>query len=415
MRQLVKKTAEYVHAVLILALILPALYSLAAEQPDIIGPGLYGKSLIIVFPIMATDFAIKKCKGLLSYLTVSTIIFSVTAALGWTVAASLRQSPIFWAYMIAIMAETIFVILNRMIERLHKKQDKDAAIGEDPSWRPSSEDLRSPSFFVLIYFGVVYLIAVNLNNPSVCNAALFSAVIYTLITFLYQYVCETESYLSLNKRTGNIPSKRIYGIGSGMLAIFLLLFIVVILPALFTISARHYRDLRKSLDRIEFDYTELMPENDTAHPAKDSMESILAQYGEQKPTPAWLIALSYVIEVVTIIFLVAVLIKTIRDTFHAFREAADENGDIVEELEETPKEAVNIKKAPVSRRKLSERERIRKEYRKYIRRYRKDRPARYESPTEIERNAGIAESEESKKIHKQYELARYGFSKNELF
>lgn len=409
MRQLVKKTAEYVHAVLILALILPALYSLGAEQPDMIGPGLYAKSLIIVLPIIATDFAIKQCKGLLSYLIVSAMIFTATSALAWIIAASLRQSPIFWAYMIVIMAETIFVILNRMVERLHRKQDNDASKGEDPSWRPSSEDLRSPSFYVLIYFGAVYIIAVNLNNPAVCNAALFSAVVYTLITLLYQYICETETYLSLNKRTCNLPSRRIYGIGTGMLAIFLLLFVIVILPAFFTISARHYRDLRQSLARIEFDYTELLQESGMTHPGGDPMAPFFEEYGEQRPTPAWLIILSYVIEVVTIIFLVAVLIKFIYNTFHAFREAADENGDIVEELEETPKEAVNIKNAPVSRRKLSERERIRKEYRKYIRRYRKDQPARYESPIEIERNAGIAESEEGKEHHRKYELARYGF------
>ena len=409
MRRLVKKTVEYVHTVLILALILPALYSLGAEQPDLIGSGLYAKSLIIVLPIIATDFAVKQCKGLLSYLIVSAMIFAATSALGWTVAASLRQSPIFWVYIIVIMAETIFLIFNRMVERLHRKQDQEASKGEDPSWRPYFEGLRSPSFYVLIYFGVIYMIAVNLNNPAVCNAALFSAAVYTLITLLYQYICETETYLSLNKRTCNIPSKRIYGIGTGMLAIFLLLFIIVMLPALFTISNRHYRDLRQSLARIEFDYTELLSENDMIYPGKDPMESFFGEYGEQKPTPAWLITLSYVIEVVTIILLVTVLIKFIYNTFHAFREAADENGDIVEELEETPKEAVNIKKAPVSRRKLSERERIRREYRRYIRRYRKDQPACYESPIEIERNAGIAESEEGKEHHRKYELARYGF------
>lgn len=411
MRQLIKKTAEYVHVVLILALILPVIYSLGAEQPDTIGPGLYAKSLIIVLPIIATDLAVKQCKGLLSYLIVSVMIFAATSALGWIAAASLRQSPIFWAYIIVIIAETIFLIFNRLVERLHRKQDKEASKGEDPSWRPHFEGLRSPSFYVLIYFGAIYMIAVNLNNPVVCNAALFSAAVYTLITLLYQYICETETYLSLNKRTCNIPSKRIYGIGTGMMAIFLLLFIIVLLPAFFTISSRHYRDLRESLALIEFDYTELLQESGMTHPGGDPMAPFFEEYGEQRPTPAWLITLSYVIEVVTIVLLVAVLIKFIYNTFHAFREAADENGDIVEELEETPNEAVNIKKAPVSRRKLSERERIRREYRRYIRRYRKDPPARYESPIEIERNAGIAESEEGKEHHRKYELARYGFFK----
>lgn len=407
MRKLVKRTAEWIHASLILAIIMPMLYTFGAEQPDIIGQTLYLKCLVIILPVIATDFAINKCKGLFSYLIVCAVIFAATAAISWSAAGSLHQSSSLWEYMIIILGETAFVIINRMAERLQRKKDKDAARGEDPSWRPSFDSLRVPSFPVLIFFLAVYVLAINLNNPAVCNAALFSAALYTVITIMYHYVCETENYLFLNNRTCNIPSKRIYGIGNGMLAIFLLLFIIVILPALFTISNRHYRDLRKFTAPIEFDYTEPERETYMEYSAEDPMEALIAQYGEPKPTPEWLIILSYILEVVVFLFLVAALVKIIYDTFRAFREAADENGDIVEELEETD-EAVMIKRNPVIRRRLSERERIRKEYRKFIRRYRKERPERHESPTEIEKNAGIADNEECKVLHKQYELARYG-------
>lgn len=386
---------------------MPMLYTFGAEQPDIIGQTLYLKCLVIILPVIATDFAINKCKGLFSYLIVCAVIFAATAAISWSAAGSLHQSSSLWEYMIIILGETAFVIINRMAERLQRKKDKDAARGEDPSWRPSFDSLRVPSFPVLIFFLAVYVLAINLNNPAVCNAALFSAALYTVITIMYHYVCETENYLFLNNRTCNIPSKRIYGIGNGMLAIFLLLFIIVILPALFTISNRHYRDLRKFTAPIEFDYTEPERETYMEYSAEDPMEALIAQYGEPKPTPEWLIILSYILEVVVFLFLVAALVKIIYDTFRAFREAADENGDIVEELEETD-EAVMIKRNPVIRRRLSERERIRKEYRKFIRRYRKERPERHESPTEIEKNAGIADNEECKVLHKQYELARYG-------
>lgn len=386
---------------------MPMLYTFGAEQPDIIGQTLYLKCLVIILPVIATDFAINKCKGLFSYLIVCAVIFAATAAISWSAAGSLHQSSSLWEYMIIILGETAFVIINRMAERLQRKKDKDAARGEDPSWRPSFDSLRVPSFPVLIFFLAVYVLAINLNNPAVCNAALFSAALYTVITIMYHYVCETENYLFLNNRTCNIPSKRIYGIGNGMLAIFLLLFIIVILPALFTISNRHYRDLRKFTAPIEFDYTEPERETYMEYSAEDPMEALIAQYGEPKPTPEWLIILSYILEAVVFLFLVAALVKIIYDTFRAFREAADENGDIVEELEETD-EAVKIKRNPVIRRRLSERERIRKEYRKFIRRYRKERPERHESPTEIEKNAGIADNEECKVLHKQYELARYG-------
>ena len=99
------------------------------------------------------------------------------------------------------------------------------------------------------------------------------------------------------------------------------------------------------------------------------------------------------------------MIKAIRMQFRIFRETKDENGDIVEELRET--EPAQKKPRTERTRILSERERIRKQYRKMIRRYRKERPAIFESPSEIEKNAGVAEETEVKELHVRYERARY--------
>ena len=406
MRKFVKRTAGWIHATLIMAMIMPLLYTFGAKQPDDIGQNLFYKCLVIILPVVATDLIIRKCKGLLSYMVLSALIFAATAAAGWLAAGSLRQSYVLWIYLFVLLCETIFVIFSRMAERLRRDEDQEVSKDTDPTWRPSIDSLRTPSFAILIFFITVYAVAVNLNNPAVCNAALLCAIVYTVITFLYLHVSETENYLALNKRTCNIPSKRIYGIGNGMLAIFMLLFIVVMLPALFTISNRQYRDLRESTAFINIDYTELVEENEQQADMQMPTEVWMEQFGAPEPPPEWLDTLLYIMEAIVAILLVAALVKIIYDTFRAFRATADENGDIVEELEDSD-EAVRIKRIPISRHKLSERERIRKEYRKFIRRYRKERPARYESPTEIERNAGISESEECKRIHNQYELARY--------
>lgn len=406
MRKLIKKSTEWGHATLIIAIIIPLLHALCAEQPDTIGQYLYFKCLVIIFPIVMSDLAIEKCKGLFSYLLACVLIFAATGGLSWIIAGSLQAGVLLWGYMILILIETIFVLLNRLAERLHKKKEADAMLGENPDWHPSYALLREPSFFILIYFAVVYIIALNLNDPAACNAALFSAVIYTLLTFLYQYICETEKYLFLNKRTCNLPSRRIYGIGSGMLAIFLLLLMIVTLPSLFTISHRHYRDLREWASNIEFNYTEPLPENDMEYIGEDPMEALFAEYGEIKPTPQWVTALTYMIEITVFAVLAFMLLKKIYATFRDFRKAVDENGDIIEELKDAEEAVSPVQKTtPVRRRKLSERERIRKEYRKTIKRHRKDRPAPYESPREIEMNAGITDNEE---LHQNYERARYG-------
>lgn len=407
MRKLIKKTASWIHASLILALIIPFLYALGAERQDTIGQFLYPKCLVILFPVVVTDLAASKCKSLFSYLILCALTFAATGALGWTVAGSLRQSILLWGYIGLLLCETIFVIINRLTERLHKKKKEDSFKGLDPYWRPTYDILREPSFLVLIYFGVVYTAALNLDNPSVCNAALFSAALYVPVTFLYQYICETENYLSLNKRTCNLPSKRIYGIGSSMLAVFLLLLLLVMLPSFLTISIRRYHDIRKWGVNIEIDYTEWMPENHPENTGEDPMAALMAEYGDPGPTPEWLIFLSYIMEALIFLFLTAALLRRILFTFRTFRDANDENGDVVEDLQEATEEHTKIRK-PGTRRQMSPRELIRKEYRKTIRRHRKDRPAAYESPTEIEMIAGIAHSKTGQELHRNYETARYG-------
>ncbi len=409
MRKLIRKSAEWIHAILIIAILIPLVYAFSAEQTDTFGQYLYFKCLVIALPIVMSDLAIEKCKGLFSYLIASVIIFAITGSLSWTITGSLQTSFMLWIYMGLILSETIFVLINRLVERLHKKKQANAMQGEDPDWRPSYAVLREPSFNTLVYFAVVYVLAVNLNNPAVCNAALFSSIIYTLITFLYHYICETEDYLFLNKRTCNLPSRRIYGIGNGMLAIFLLLLIIVALPSLFTISNRHYRDLRKWASDVEIDYSEPIPENSMEDIGEDPMETLMAEFGEAKPAPRWVIWLTYVIEIAVFAALAFMLLRKIYVTFYDFRKTVDENGDIVEKLEDAEETVQSIKKAaPARRYKLSERERIRKEYRKIIRRHRKDRPLPYESPLEIEISAGIADSEDGRELHRNYERARYG-------
>ena len=410
MRKLIITSAGWIHTSLILAIIIPFIYALCVEDQSAVGSHLYLKCLIILLPIVVTDLAADRCRTLLSYLFLCALLFAATGTLAWILAGALHGSLLFWGYFLLLLGETLFVIINRLTARLQKKKEMEAAMAADPTFRPFYDILKEPSFPVLIYFGAIYLLAASFDSPSVCNAALFSVILYTVITFLYQYVSETERYLFLNKRTCNLPSKRIYGIGSGTLAIYLLLLMVLILPSLFTISLRHYHDLRELTSDIQIEYPEVMPENDTENTGEDPMAALLAEYGDATPAPWWLDYIFYLVSTVVFVFLAIMLIKKVYAIFQDFRTANDENGDIVEELQDTSEDIRKIK-TPAGRRRLSERDQIRKEYRKTIRRHRKDQPAVYESPAEIEENAKIAGTEDGIALHARYELARYGIEK----
>jgi hypothetical protein len=89
-----------------------------------------------------------------------------------------------------------------------------------------------------------------------------------------------------------------------------------------------------------------------------------------------------------------------------FAKATEEEEDVVESLDsvEEDEEFFTGKRTW----KRTEEDKVRRLYRKFIRKHRKELPAIYETPTEIELAAGVADTEEGKAIHEKYEQARYG-------
>ena len=131
--------------------------------------------------------------------------------------------------------------------------------------------------------------------------------------------------------------------------------------------------------------------------------------GEPAPEPSVLVNVIFGgIGAVCILALCYGIVLFIRQVLRDFRNGQDENGDVIEELkDELPyKEESFYKKG--HRRMESEAERIRRRYRKMIRKHRKDRPAPYESPAEIEACAGLSDNEEMQRLHVEYEAVRYG-------
>ena len=101
-------------------------------------------------------------------------------------------------------------------------------------------------------------------------------------------------------------------------------------------------------------------------------------------------------------------VKMFRQVFLEFRDSFDENGDKVEELDDESlqkEERLGLRRGVKAD---SEAERIRRIYRRTIRKHRKEIPAPYESPSELEKNAGLFEDEDMKRLHVKYENVRYG-------
>jgi hypothetical protein len=140
----------------------------------------------------------------------------------------------------------------------------------------------------------------------------------------------------------------------------------------------------------------------------DMMEQLPFDTEETTPLPAWVDTLFRLIAAFLLAAVFVGVIFVIRDIFRRFRENYEENGDIVEDLAEVPDVAEQIKKEKRYPHFRSGREQVRYQYRRFIKKHRKGKPAAYETPYEIETLAQVADSPEGIKMHALYEEARYG-------
>ena len=187
---------------------------------------------------------------------------------------------------------------------------------------------------------------------------------------------------------------------------YLCMLLLAIIPAILTIGKRDYNDIRISypsktgkmeqldVSRVMEDFPDIMLEEPQPEPVNETMILILD------------IIIYGVAIITTIIVLIGFLIMVKRE-LAKFSQTAYEEDDVVESLDSPDEEERMGNKTPLWKKRTAE-DKTRRLYRKFIRKHRKDRPAAYETPTEIETAAGVADTEEGKELHKQYELARYG-------
>ncbi|MBD5522787.1 MAG: hypothetical protein HDR03_16450, partial [Lachnospiraceae bacterium] len=274
---------------------------------------------------------------------------------------------------------------------------------------PAVSLINQPSFGFLWYFAVMYMIGIVFNSKPLCDIAFWNAAIYFFVALAYTYLKATNHYLGLNKWTKSLPRKRLYAISSAMAGLFAVLVLIAILPSFFLAGQRRYTDIRTWSDDIELvEYQPMnLPQTGGDVYADDYWIMMDDMEAPPEPSKFW----SYIGWLATaacIAFMVYWAVKMLRQIFAEFWDSYDENGDKVENLDDEPIQKEERLRLRRSMKADTEAERIRRTYRRTIRKHRKEIPAQYESPSEIEKNAGLFEDEDMKRLHVKYENVRYG-------
>ncbi|MDE5865767.1 MAG: hypothetical protein K2H31_04095, partial [Lachnospiraceae bacterium] len=310
-------------------------------------------------------------------------------------------------YCIGMSVETFYIAIKRLQGRLKEAPRRKES---EPLAAKEEEFLDTPSLSLVWYFVVVYVLGLFLMSRALCNMAFYSAIVYLFLALITTYLRATRSYLDINKRIKGIPTRRLYGVGFFILLLFSMLLLAGILPSVFMANHRHYIDISRLFEGVKFTPYEYQNEMEFDGESSGGMSMMEMMYGDEPaPEPSELAnILFWVMAVICILIIVVGIILAIRQVFKDFKNSLDENGDIIEEIQDKEKSDREELLANGFHRSDSAAEKIKRRYRKMIRKHRKDRPAPHESPIEIEEGAGLKDDEQMKQLHKAYEEVRYG-------
>lgn len=407
-RKHIKRSLEWLHLVLILSMLAPVIYMVEREMD----PGqiyrIYFAGYLLTVPVIGLMKAEKECKNFIQYFAISLCMSFIVKICAAKLSQLVLNERAALVYTVCMIVCTVLIALGAFATRMYKVRRKEARENQDMTWLEDGFILDIPSKSFSVIFVLIYTAGLFRTCPQICNLALYSTLTYLLVTIAYEYIVSMEEYLKLNEsmnQVKNIPYRRIYGIGKVFIAGYLFLLFLTVIPAFLTAGYRTYKDIQVTEFQIEIELEDIY-----IQPTMDSaLDPMMEEMGVEPVIPQEVLfvldVLIYAISVITCVLILLAAILIIRNELKRFAITTDEEEDVVESLE-PEKEDEQIFMGRRTRRQTEE-DKIRKLYRKFIRKHRKEVPAIYETPTEIEIAAGVADTVEGKVLHEKYEQARY--------
>ena len=407
-RRILMSLLEDLSCAMILTIIVPAVCTLIPDRTDSMITGLYAVEWIIFPFIVIVRAFLWKTKYYYQYLILC--ISCIAACMGLSFAAgnfffdSVLRNVCTGAcgILLLLVCTDASAIRNNELKRQKAKQLNDI------SWIPRESLLEYPRIPVIIVFLLVYLLALITDCRVMCNIALDSAAAYLFLSVAYRYMQQSDLYLQSAGHLRNVPVRRIRRVGSIMLVFLLLIMFVFILPSFFTGGLRRYADIRDWKVEYSAGDEEIAMFQDNCDIGESLLpEDLVLGDGEIREPSPWLNAIMYICFAVFMIFFLRVLYRAFRQYLSDF-QGVRENDDIITPIEDEEEEEEH-RIRPLRRffEPDTEKMRVRRKYRRTIRRYRKEKPMPYEMPSDIEEKAGIAGTPEGERLHTLYEEARY--------
>ncbi len=402
---------ECLNAILLLSPLGVTLYSCSEGHVEEIAAAMFLISLGLLTVLTAwMRFLGKKAKGLSLYFLGSALA-CYFLYLNYLFLHERYEGIVFAAFTVSSVAfGLVFLFFEALLIRLDENEEKRAKLEHDVSYQEPDRLLRKPLPGLVFYFAFLYFLGLLRRGKVLCTVSLWLLVAYILLLILYQYVKGTELFLSNRHGVTNVPEKRIWRVGSILVVTALLAVLFAGIIAAAGSGNRHYiyfkmtrpevteEEEMKPFGEIFAERSERMSENELMMLTEDS-----------EPWAGWNV-IFWTLGIASACVAALGLIKAMQRLFANFRRFSEEedNGDEVVSLE--PGDEILRAGSVENRLKtyFTEREKIRRRYKRTIKRRASKDIDLYLTPDEIEESVGLAGDPDMKDLHEIYENARYG-------
>ena len=358
------------------------------------------RGCLLLLPLAISDLGIRRIRHFFLYLFLAA---AVTVSVGFLTANLLTTVLTFGVFCARATAK---IRLGKMKMELAEMPGNPVE-GAEPTLEEIPTFLDVPRLPYLAAFVLVYVFQIEAGGQAYLGWTVGLAAAAMFLLFLFRYADGMEEFLDSRRNRANVPVKALKRGGWTAFLVIAAVLAAAMAPALL---------MREDpLARLTFEQAlEETPDVLLEDPGQEEPPGEFAggdleeAMAEAAKPPRWLAGFfrisQYVLGVLIFAIVVWALLLWLRSMARYY---AGQEGDQIIYLKEEERETEDV----ISRRKgraresfFGERMRVRRKYRRMILRNLRGRPRGNETPTELERAAGL----EIPELHRQYERARYG-------
>lgn len=412
-RPLMLDILPWFHALLLFAGIYPFLASLVLFK----GAAFWRitcSSILLIIPIILSWLLVQRIRNIILFSACGMFISAAAALISYYTGGFEQTSGTVCAVVTLLCSLIIFgvraytkAVYGRMKQDFYEVHKPEVPFEVQEREIPSI--MNRPQAYHWVWLTILYVPGMLLHFTT-CLYLLFGILFVDIFICLsFHYISALYEYVRENQHVASLPVATMSKIHRMTGIIGALLLFLFLLPAL--LYGREFEpDLTTDKPILTFDEViqEMPPEAGTKDNSVDQMREALDV--QVQDTPEWILSLArilgYLIGTAIIAGIIFSIIRGIRRFGKDFAVEAEEDEVVFLEPDHNGNTALFFSRAKREG-SLSVNQKIRRRYRKTIRKATKGQPNKWATPSELERDAALTNTAGMQALHDAYEKARY--------